>query len=436
MLDSPHHPCCLEKAFSFPKCMSSLCFQKDQSSDTSKYTFEIQTNSVALPTYFWTQLSKQKSKILDLQYLEALSQSTLPLVLHNQSSISSTLPSLYYITFYHHTEPVGIAAFSITYYHGASVSELLESTRPKLKKWMHTFGVGINPIEGYVLTCGGASTSGGLGFAFTDQISNQEASSSLMQAAHTLIDSLKKQIHISAILFQHTDFFIPSQHARYTSFQTEPNLTLPLSPRWTHFDDYLNDLKSKYRIKAKRADTKSRDLAQIKLTPLLLKKHHQELRDLYTQTVNRSSFKLHCPEIDVLDLLVQSNPESIQVHGYFLSTHLVGFRMSILDQTQLYAHFVGFNPTLNPDHAIYSRMLNDYIRQAIDLGCSQVHFGRTASEIKSTLGAITQPTQILLHHTHPLTNFCLPFLSKRYAPPSPHLHSPFKAQYHQHDMPQ
>ena len=289
MICSTHHTCSLEKALQLPW---RLCNQKSASSSeavsqisdlNSSYAFEIQTNSALIPIDFWKKLADQKSLILHPSYLNALSRSPLPSSLQNRAS-SSQIPTLYYVTFYDQGHPIGIAAFSITYYQGASIKELIATTRPKISHWMQKLGLGTRPIQGYVLTCGGSSLSGGPGFAFTDKVekgSEDKIAVSLIKAAQTLKSTLKDQLPLNALLFQKTPSLTSFTSSKYTQFQTEPNLTLPLSSKWTTFELYLQDLKSKYRIKAKRADTKSKELIHLKLTPTLLKKHHQDLVDLY-----------------------------------------------------------------------------------------------------------------------------------------------------------
>ena len=46
----------------------------------------------------------------------------------------------------------------------------------------------------------------------------------------------------------------------FTDIVVEPNMLIALKPEWNTFEDYKNALKSKYRIKANKADSKSQDL--------------------------------------------------------------------------------------------------------------------------------------------------------------------------------
>ena len=57
------------------------------------------------------------------------------------------------------------------------------------------------------------------------------------------------------------------------------------------------------------------------------------------------------------------------------------------NETHFDAHFIGIDYSKNKEFAIYPRILNDYVRLGIETKSNQINLGRTASEIKSTLGA-------------------------------------------------
>jgi hypothetical protein len=82
--------------------------------------------------------------------------------------------------------------------------------------------------------------------------------------------------------------------------------------------------------------------------------------------------------------------------------------------THLDAHFIGIDYSKNKTYAIYPRILNDYVRLGISTNSSQINLGRTASEIKSTLGAQPKPLTCYCKHKRYLPNKILkPFIKKR-----------------------
>ena len=70
-----------------------------------------------------------------------------------------------------------------------------------------------------------------------------------------------------------------------------------------------------------------------------------------------------------------------------MENKLVGVISYFEDTEVLYMNFVGLDYTFNKDHCIYQRVLYDAIEQGILKGKKHIHFGRTASEIKTAVGA-------------------------------------------------
>jgi len=74
---------------------------------------------------------------------------------------------------------------------------------------------------------------------------------------------------------------------------------------------------------------------------------------------------------------------------------------------RLEAHFIGIDFKHNRTDAIYLRMLNDYVRLGIKLGVKDINLGRTASEIKSTLGAVPEHLYCYTKHHKKIKNSIL-----------------------------
>jgi hypothetical protein len=340
---------------------------------------------------------------------------------------SATTPQAYYVTFHHQDELVGVASFSVTSFTRPSLGSLFERSAPRIHTLLKAVKLGQSGHSGHILTCGGPSNSGGRGFAFVKGTAPQMMAESLARAAQRVRKLLSSDYSISGILIQGLPHLDTLTHHGYTHFDAEPDMRLSIESRWESFSDYLASLTSKYRVKARRADAKSSGVTQVHLTSQALKDYDSELKSLYLQVSQRADFCLKYPEVDAIHQLSERSPEHVKVYGYFLGDHLIGFRMSLSYQGKLYAHLVGLDYALQRDHALYPRMLNDYVREAIESGCHEVHFGRTASEIKSTLGAQPHSTHFYLYHAQPLMNSVLPLISTRTALPKTRIHKPFKS---------
>ena len=90
------------------------------------------------------------------------------------------------------------------------------------------------------------------------------------------------------------------------------------------------------------------------------------------------------------------------------------------------AHFIGIDYSNNKKYAIYPRILNDYVRLGIETNATSINLGRTASEIKSTLGAEPETLTCYFKHRRGIPNkFIKPFI-KNVKIKSHKQHHPFK----------
>ncbi len=92
----------------------------------------------------------------------------------------------------------------------------------------------------------------------------------------------------------------------------------------------------------------------------------------------------------------------------------------------LEAHFIGLDYDFNKTDAIYQRMLNDYIRQGLSLGVKEINLGRTASEIKSTLGATPEQLRCYIKHRRTVANMLFKPFVRQIKMTEYKQHTPFK----------
>jgi hypothetical protein len=106
---------------------------------------------------------------------------------------------------------------------------------------------------------------------------------------------------------------------------------------------------------------------------------------------------------------------------------MVGFSCLFhVDPATLHVHYIGLNYEINASHKLYNRMLLDFVKFAIECRVQKVHFGRTATEIKSTIGAEPNPLQAYLKMNNRIMNASLPYFLKRIKPQEYTARNPFK----------
>lgn len=211
---------------------------------------------------------------------------------------------------------------------------------------------------------------------------------------------------------------------KFQSFAVEPNMKLDV--RWESFQAYKNDLKSKYRVKVNKADSSSERLEVLDFTASEIRTHLVTLQNLYENVSQKALFNAVNLNIEMYAVLKDRFRESVLFYVYKKQNHIVGFLTAFYSNEILNAHFIGIDYEYNKTDAIYPRILNDYIRLGIKLGAKTINLGRTASEIKSTLGATPEHLRCYVRHKRTLANrFFKPAL-KQIKMTEYKQHTPFK----------
>jgi len=179
----------------------------------------------------------------------------------------------------------------------------------------------------------------------------------------------------------------------FKKFQVDPNMVVHNS--WRTMDAYVAAMRTKYRQRYQSTMKKSAGLAVSRLSALQIAEHKMDINLLFENVVRVDKFNLEQVGDDYFLRLAQM-PE-FSFYAYFDGNQLAGFRSSIDAGSQLIAHYVGYDPTVNSDQKIYHRMLFDYVEEGISKKVKAIHLGRTALEIKSTVGAEREDYSLLFY---------------------------------------
>lgn len=279
-----------------------------------------------------------------------------------------------------------------------------------------------------ILFCGNVFLSGEYGTFLKAGEDKHVLFKELAKGLKKLIKSTKK---LNAIFVK--DFRVDSlgitdslKDYDYIPMQVEPNMIIALQPEWASFEDYKSELKSKYRVKANKADSKSKALEMKSFSDLEIEQHKEDLQQLYQNMILNANFNAQILNLDTYSHLKRAYGDDFMVQGYFLEGKLVGFLSAMLNGKNLDAHFIGIDYSLNKEHAIYPRILNDYVRLGIEHQAKQINLGRTASEIKSTLGAYPEELTCYIRHKRRIPNQIMKPFIKNIQIKSFKLHTPFK----------
>lgn len=252
----------------------------------------------------------------------------------------------------------------------------------------------------------------------------------LSQGFPRLFDSeLKRRIGLLALSTEIKESEVSDVKMSFGSggfFYTEPAMILEIPKHWKIPEDYINDLSSKYKNRIKQILRRSHDLKAENASLSTIKHQQNSLKKLYNNVLKNSKTRLvNLPE-DYFVKLKTSLPENFFIRVYYLKNEIVGFISFAVGGKQLNAHLVGLDYFVVRENALYNRILLDLVFIAIEKKVERVNFARTATEIKSTLGAKPHIKGVLIKTNSLIINCLLSIASYFNHPPVFTIRHPFK----------
>lgn len=279
--------------------------------------------------------------------------------------------------------------------------------------------IALDRINWNLMVLGNVFITGDNGQYWETEIENTTKWSLLRKAANFMAE----QIKVDAFLISDLDKSEIEDHEimlkqSYRLFEVEPDLVFNIDKDWNTFDDYLQNLVSKYRVRTNKVLENSKALTIKDLSIETCVEHNQTIFKLYRNVVDKSQFKLAEISTNYFKDFKAAYPKQFIVRGIFIHNKMEGFISFFEDEKSLHINFVGLNYDLNKDHCVYQRILYDCIEQGILLKKEKIHFGRTASEIKTAVGATPIKSYSLLKHISTLPNLVIKPLTS-YLKPEP-----------------
>lgn len=211
-------------------------------------------------------------------------------------------------------------------------------------------------------------------------------------------------------------YFQDKNHESYFRFSVQPNMMLKLRENWKSFNDYINDFSKKYRDRAKSAKKKLTGIEKQELHLHDIKKHQHQMNILYQNVAENAPFNTFFLAEHHFEKMKECLGENFKVFGYFFNEKLIGFYTLILNSKDIDTYFLGYDKEVQKSMQLYLNMLLDMVEFGINFQFSRIIFGRTALEIKSTIGA--EPFDIfgLIKHNNFIIN---PFMKNIFPSISP-----------------
>lgn len=175
-------------------------------------------------------------------------------------------------------------------------------------------------------------------------------------------------------------------HGDLINLPLEPFMSMTLDPDWRSFKDYLDSLTSKYRVRARSVIKKFEEVKWMDLSADDIRGASDHIRRLYENVESRARIRINSVEPEFFALMKDIHGDDFVFRMFVLDGVPVAFTSALYSEDVGEAQFVGYDPGFNYSHALYHNMLFSFIMDAIHFRVSRLNFGRTATEIKSTVG--------------------------------------------------
>tara|TARA_B110000444_G_scaffold248062_1_gene271486 strand:+ start:1644 stop:2858 length:1215 start_codon:yes stop_codon:yes gene_type:complete len=323
---------------------------------------------------------------------------------------------------------IGVAQIEDSYALSQSQGQFLKADKPIFKLAQKYLYRGDGIFQFSVRVMGTVLSSGDHAYRFTDAFPESEHQNALHEAMKIKCIDSTEPPKSSLIKDHYSDrpwtekFAGRSQwHKDWIDLEFDPVMEVELNPNWKNFGDYTTALRKKPRTKIRRILRGSEEMKLKNLTLNEVQAYSQDLHALYTQVYDRAGFKLGrlYPE-DIVELKRQWG-DNFPVIAYYLDDELVGFQCGITTKSCTEAFFVGFSIEENKIHSIYQRMLLEFIIQAISTRSKRISLGRTALDIKSSIGACPKRLVCHMRADRPLVHALTKVIARASSPKIPQL---------------
>lgn len=351
------------------------------------YTFRIYNSVSELPLN-WNAVIGDHNIMLSKEYFNAL-----------EISAPDNM-QCYYMGFFKNNELIGGALFQYLdfQYH---------STFQKNQLWCSIRNFFARKLGKDVMILGNNMLTGQNGFYFDSSKIKIGQVASLLDEAVALMQKERRKTALMIYKDYQAEFinsFQGKNHQLYFRFSVQPNMILKLKKDWLTFDDYLNAFSTKYRTRAKTAKKKLQGIEKQELSLEEARKYQPEMNMLYQNVAENAPFNTFFLAENHFEKMKEHLNGNLKIFGYFFNEKLIGFYTLILNNNDIDTYFLGYDKALQKEKQLYLNMLLDIVEFGITHQFKRIIFGRTALEIKSTIGA--EPVEIfgLIKHNNRFLN--------------------------------
>lgn len=324
----------------------------------------------------------------------------------------------FYIAIYENKQHIGVA---LAQYLDVSKLESFGDRDYCLKTIVRNFV--FRNFASHVLFLGNNMITGQNGYCFVKDIDFECISKLLVDCSEEIISYFKKQqIPIHIVSFK--DFYAEcsaqlKQHhfSNLYEFNVQPNMIFTLDPNWKSKEDYIAAFSKKYRDQYKRSHKKMEGVVMRELGLKEIISLEERIYELYHYVAKNAPFNTFFLAKHHFSTFKKQCGNRFQLFGYFWNDQLVGFHTILCNGTVLETYFLGYDDQVQKEKMLYLNMLYNMTEYGITNGFEKIIFGRTALEIKSSIGA--QPVMMsgFIYHRNKLIQKYLHKIFEKLEPP-------------------
>ena len=358
-------------------------------------TYKIFSSITQLPNT-WDEVAHENA-FLQTPYLKVL------------ENAAPTNMQCFYIGIFKKSELIGVA---LAQYLDLNKLESFGERDKCIKTFIRNFI--FKNFASHVLLLGNNMITGQNCYAFKKAIDYKTISELLIECATEIKNYFKKQnitIHIVSFKDFYQECALAFNEFGFKSiyeFNTQPNMVLELQNHWKNNEDYVLSFSKKYRDQYKRAHKKIEGIEtrELSLEEIICKE--ERIYELYHYVAKNAPFNTFFLDKHHFSTFKKQCGNRFVLCGYFLNEKLVGFHTLLLNGSVLETYFLGYDEYVQKEKMLYLNMLYNMTKFGIENQFKKIIFGRTALEIKSSIGAKPVVMSGFIYHTNTWINKMLP----------------------------
>ncbi len=381
-------------------------------------------NSVReMPANDWQTINGENVIFTSFSYLSALEQS-------NPSGMQFR-----YVIVYDSKMPVATLCFQLLDVANKDLDGVLNL---KDKGWLlQNLNKSINRLlfkcqtgkVNFLICCGSFFVSGEYGI----NVINRDALPAVIQLLPEVRQKITDTISNASVcgwmvkdFYNNTKVDQPLLEDDFFELPMDPEMILYIREQWHSFEEYLASLTTKYRVKANSVIRKIEDVDVVALNAAEVLKYGDELIRLYLNIQQKATVQMARVNILYFEKLLTIMPEKFYVKVFFKESKVIAFYCGFHHAGHHEAHFIGIDYSLNKTHSLYQNILYRFIEEAISQRSSNLYYGRTAMEIKSTTGAKAYPLHAYFNLSNTVLNKMVKPVVRRFTPEEWIARNPFR----------